>query len=210
MQSDVASAHLGVSTVGGVYTWDNDPGHTGQNLNEVVLNSGNVNSTQFGKLFSLPVDLWLYAQPLYVQGVSIPGQGVHNVVYAATENNSVYAFDADGLQTTPLWQDIFTNPPTITAFPSSAVNCTNIGSQVGITGTPVIDPNLGVLYVVTALDNNGASFSSCTPLISPLRRRVRRAGDDYGIGFGHGLGKFGGSGYLQSRDGRSKARSAIG
>ncbi|HEV2379545.1 MAG TPA: choice-of-anchor D domain-containing protein [Terriglobia bacterium] len=153
-----ASAHLVVTNNPGVFTWDNDSAHTGQNLNEIVLATGNVNSKQFGKLFTLAVDGQVYAQPLYVQGVSIPGQGTHNVLYVATENDSVYAFDADGLVTTLLWQVSFINPPTITIFPSSAVNCTNIGSQVGITGTPVIDPVQGVLYVVAATDENGTFY----------------------------------------------------
>jgi hypothetical protein len=156
--SENGSAHLVVTNNAGVLTWDNDPAHTGQNLNEIVLNTGNVNSTQFGKIFTLTVDGQVYAQPLYVHGVSIPGQGTHNVLYVATENDSIYAFDADGLTTTPLWHVNFTNPPSITTFPSTAVNCTNIGSQVGITGTPVIDPVQGVLYVVAATEENGTFY----------------------------------------------------
>src|SRR5689334_13196369 len=97
-------------TFSGVLTEHNDNARTGQNLNETLLNLGNVNSTQFGKLFSYSVDGQIYAQPLYVPNVEIPGQGTHNVVYVVTQNDSVYAFDADGLSGIPLWQVSFIDP----------------------------------------------------------------------------------------------------
>ncbi len=106
----------------GVLTWHNDVERTGQNLNEAILTAANVNSTQFGKKFSYSVDGQIYAQPLYVPGVNIPGQGTHNVVYVATENDSVYAFDADGLVSTPLWHTSFINPPTVTTMPCTSAS----------------------------------------------------------------------------------------
>src|SRR5262245_14789339 len=81
--------------LGSVLTQHNDAARSGANLNETSLNANNVNQVQFGKLFSRAVDGCLYAQPLYVPNVSIPQQGEHNVIYLATEHNSVYAYDAD-------------------------------------------------------------------------------------------------------------------
>lgn len=131
-----------------VVTYHNDVARTGQNLAESVLNTTNVNSTQFGKVFSVTVDGQVYAQPLYLAGVRIAG-GLHNVVWIATEHDSVYAFDADA-GGSPLWHVSFINSAQgITTMPSAdAFNCGQITPELGITGTPVIDPAAGTLYVV--------------------------------------------------------------
>jgi hypothetical protein len=150
-------------TFGGVLTEHNDNARTGQNLNETALTPLNVNSTNFGKLFSYSVDGQIYAQPLYVPNVAIPGQGTHNVVYVTTQNDSVYAFDADGLSSTPLWQDSFISP----AQGITPVSCQSKDKSImscavypiyGITGTPVIDPSTNTMYLIARTLENGKYF----------------------------------------------------
>ena len=132
----------------GVLTWHNDRARTGQNNNETTLTPQTVNSLQFGKLFSYAVDGQIYAQPLYVPNVNIAGKGTHNVVYVATEHDSVYAFDADGIVRTPLWHVSFIDPAHgITTISTVNSKCTSMKPEVGITGTPVIEAIAGVLYV---------------------------------------------------------------
>jgi hypothetical protein len=125
----------------------NDLARTGVNPNETILTPSNVNMATFGKKFVLPVDGQIYTQPLYVPNMAIPGKGTHNVVYIATENDSVYAFDADTLQA-PLWQVSFLSAGVtpVPAFPDADSH--TIQPQIGITGTPVIDPTTNTLYVV--------------------------------------------------------------
>jgi hypothetical protein len=147
-QSLSASATVYITNYPGTYTYHNDNLRTGQNSNETVLTPSNVNQTNFGKLFSYALDGIAFASPLYVANVSIPGQGFHNVVYVATENDSVYAFDADGLSSSPLWQVTFLNSGATTVPCADVGECGDIPTQIGITGTPVIDQTSGTLYVV--------------------------------------------------------------
>ena len=146
------SATVYITNFAGSFTRDYDKLRTGANLSESVLTPANVNSTQFGKLFSYALDGVANASPLYVANVNIPGQGFHNVIYVATEHDSVYAFDADGLSPNPLWKVSFINPAGgITTFSPSgdAGDCcpSDMVGEAGITGTPVIDPSTGTLYV---------------------------------------------------------------
>jgi hypothetical protein len=139
-----------ISNYAGKFTQHNDNSRTGQNLSETVLTPANVSVSTFGKVASFPIDGLAHASPLYVRGVSIPNVGIRNVVYVATEHDSVYAFDADRVGNGPLWQASFINPgASITAVPNQDTGeCCDIAPEIGITGTPVIDPASGTLYVV--------------------------------------------------------------
>jgi hypothetical protein len=140
-----------------VLSFHNDLSLSGANLQETVLTLANVNPTQFGKLFSQPVDGYVYAEPLYKANLNIPGQGTHNVAFVATEHDSVYAFDADSPTGGPdpmhpgqLWFHSFLDPVNgVTTIPSpSVVSNSDIVPEIGITGTPVIDGSTNTLYVI--------------------------------------------------------------
>ena len=157
LSASAAVTIVPVNTFTGVYSWRNDNGLTGQNPQETMLTPSSVSSTTgptFRKLFGCTVDgpagSQIYAQPLYVANVSIPNMGTHNVVYVATEHDSIYAFDADANPCQTLWQVRFINPAmNVTTVPATDIpGQTDIAPEIGITGTPVIDSSTATLYVV--------------------------------------------------------------
>jgi hypothetical protein len=137
-----------------VLTWHNDNARTGQNQTEAILNPANVKSSTFGLRFNFPVDGKVDAQPLYVSGVRITAQGRHNVLYIATEHDSVYAVDADtGKQ---YWHvSVLGSGETA----SDNRNCTQVSPEIGITATPVIDTKAGphgtIFLVAMSKDTSG-------------------------------------------------------
>ena len=131
-----------------VLTQHSDNSRTGQNLNETLLNTSDVNVNSFGKLFSCPVDGEIYTQPLYVPNLAIPSRGTHNVVFVATMHNSVYALDADnGAQ---LWQVNMgpSIPATDAETAGSGYVYQDIQGEIGILGTPAIDPVADTIYFI--------------------------------------------------------------
>jgi PQQ-like domain len=147
------------TAVGLILTQHNDNARTGQNLQETTLTPTNVTSATFGKLFSYPVDGAIYGQPLYVQNLTIAAQGVRNVVYVATEHDSVYAFDADQKSPGTLWTVNFTNSANgVTTVPCAdePETCEFVGTEIGISSTPVIDLSSKTLYVCAFTKEGGA------------------------------------------------------
>ena len=131
-----------------ILTYQYDNTRVGANTNETALAPANINTNTFGKLFTYPVDGYVYGQPLVATNVVIPGQGTHNVLYIVTEHDSVYAFDADNLVSTPYWRVSFIYPPyTNTIQTSQDIPRNNITPEIGITGTPVIDPVSQTIYI---------------------------------------------------------------
>lgn len=135
-----------------------DAGATASDPQETVLTPANVNAASFGRLFSYYVDGAVYAQPLFVPSVAIAGKGTHNVIYIATMNDKLYAFDA-GHSGPPLWLRDFTSEMTgVTPVPVADItnrNDLNIVGNVGILGTPVIDPVGHSLFAVVRTRENG-------------------------------------------------------
>lgn len=138
----------GIATAQVVTSQYNDA-RTGATLHEKFLTPRNVNAKQFGKLGAFRVDGAVYAQPLFVPALDIPGKGKRDVLFVATEHDSVYAFDASRPGEPPLWRVNFLDRKRgITTVPAQDVLCPFIQPEVGITSTPVIDLRKGTLYVL--------------------------------------------------------------
>jgi acyl-coenzyme A thioesterase PaaI-like protein len=141
-----ASATIGVTDLAGVTTYHNDLSRDGANVQEYALNSANVKAATFGKLFSCTVEGAVYAQPLWVPNVNIGG-GTHNVIVVATMRDWVYVFDADASPCTMYWSSQLI-PSGETYGNNGDVGTNDIYQDLGITGTPVIDPSTNTIYLV--------------------------------------------------------------
>lgn len=150
----VSTPHSGVD----VTTYHYDNLRTGENVNETTLTPANVNQTKFGKIGSFSVDGHVDAQPLYLSNVAIPNNGTRNVLYVATEHDSVYAFDADsvsGNSSTTLWHS-----STLAAGETSSDDrgCGQVTPEIGITSTPVIDRTRNAIYLVAVSKTTGGNY----------------------------------------------------
>jgi hypothetical protein len=138
-----------VPTLAQITTSQYNNARTGATLNEKLLTPQNVNAKQFGKLGAFKVDGAVYAQPLFLPSLKIPGKGTHGVLFVATEHDSVYAFDANRPSDAPLWKVSFLDKSRgVRALSEDMVDCPFIRPEVGITSTPVIDVQTGTLYVL--------------------------------------------------------------
>jgi len=154
-----------------VFTNKYDNARDGQNTNETLLSSASVNYNQFGKLFTYNVDGYVSAQPLYMYGLTVNG-ATHNVVFVATEHDSVFAIDADtGVL---LWQTSLLYPSGATTVSMAVQGCGGVTGldEVGILGTPVIDPTTNTLYVdaKVALDGDYYHYQHALDVTTGLEK----------------------------------------
>jgi mono/diheme cytochrome c family protein len=162
------------------------------------LNRTNVNPATFGQLAAIPVDGLVYAQPLYMENVSVPGTGAMNLVFVETENDSVYAFNATTLSETPVWKRSFLGDSVLgcnncSTFTSTGVNAPNVYPQQGITATPVIDPSTNTMYLIASTVENGTYYHKLHAL--DITTGAERSGSPVvitGTGPGGGFGSVNG------------------
>lgn len=159
-----ASATVAITDLAGVFTYHNNLARDGTNTQEYALTTGSVNTSTFGKLFSCTVDGTAYTQPLWVPGVSLGGQ-VRNVLFVATQHDSAYAFDADANPCQQLWHANLIDAAhggTAGEYPVPTGDVGNgyqdIQPEIGVTGTPVIDPASNTLYIVSKSEGPAGTF----------------------------------------------------
>jgi Immunoglobulin domain len=159
-----ASATIAVTDLPGVFTYHNNLMRDGTNTLEYGLTSSSVNTTTFGKLFSCPTDGNVYAQPLWVSNLGING-ATHNVVFVATQHDSIYAFDADASPCAQMWKANLLDAAHGGSAAETSVPTGDVGSgfqdiqpEIGVTGTPVIDPASNTIYVVSKSEGPAGNF----------------------------------------------------
>jgi hypothetical protein len=150
------SITIGVTDLAGVTTWHNDLSRDGVNSQEFALNPTTVATATFGKLFSCPVDAQVYAQPLWIPNLTING-APHNALFVATQHDTLYAFDADASPCTVLWKQSLL-PAGETFLSNNDVGSGDIFPDIGIVGTPVIDPSTNTIYVMAKSKNGTGTF----------------------------------------------------
>ncbi len=162
--SKSASASVAVTDLAGVFTYHNTLSRDGANTQEYALTTATVNQATFGKLFSCPVDGVTYTQPLWVPGLTI-GSTVHNVIFVATQHDSLYAFDADANPCVQLWHVNLIDSNHGGASGETPVPGGDVGNgfqdiqpEVGVTSTPVIDPATATIYVLSKSINASSTF----------------------------------------------------
>jgi hypothetical protein len=160
LPSASGSATVAVTDLPGVFTYHNDLSRDGANTQEYALTPSTVTTASFGKLFSCPVDGAVYTQPLWVPGLTIGG-GTHNVIFVATQHDSVFAFDADATPCVTYWQVNLLDtmhggtagegsvPCDESVFCAVGAGYGDIQPEIGVTGTPVIDSTTDTLYIVS-------------------------------------------------------------
>src|SRR5712664_2472965 len=159
-----ASATIAVTDLTGVVTYHNNVARDGTNTQEYALTTSTVTTTSFGKIFSCPVDGAAYTQPLWVPGLNIGGV-LRNAIFVATQHDSVYAFDADLSPCSQLWHVNLLDTAHGGTSGETPVPTGDVGSgfqdilpEIGVTGTPVIDPTSGTLYLVSKSEGPAGSF----------------------------------------------------
>ena len=165
---DSGSASVAVTDLPGVFTYHNDLSRDGANTQEYALSSSTVTTSSFGKLFSCAVDGAVYTQPLWMPGLSIAG-GMHNVIFVATQHDTIFAFDADASPCVTYWQQNLLDTPHGGTSGEGPVVWEDVGycygdvyPEVGVTGTPVIDPTTNTMYLVSASEIPGPLSGNCS------------------------------------------------
>lgn len=177
LSSSLAAARIFVTDLPGVFTYHNDLARTGANTQEYELTQANVNSGTFGKLTSCLVDGAVYAQPLWAPGISF-SDGKHNLLIVATEHDSVFAFDADSSPCVQRWAVSLLDPLHGGTAGETPIIWNDVGNcygdiypEIGVTGTPVIDPATNTVYLVSSSEV-GSDGENCSYSPGTFFRRI--------------------------------------
>jgi hypothetical protein len=159
-----ASASIAVTDLAGVFTYHNDLARDGVNASEYALTTTSISQSTFGKLFACQVDGAEYTEPLWVSGLTVNGS-IHNVIFVATQHDSLYAFDADASPCQQLWRVNLVDSAHGGVTGEGPVTWSDVGSaakdifpEIGVVGTPVIDPVTSTIYVVSKSETSGRVF----------------------------------------------------